>query len=414
MLSLPDTAWEIALWIIVVVFLLQLATIIAITVSYARRTRGRRDAGYPVLDLPSVGIDEGRVRLFMDGVSLFDDMREAVAGAQRTIYFETFIWKNDEIGREFRDLFIARARAGVDVYLVYDLMGNGLLGRSRIRFPSDIPTLHVHRFVPFKRLIHFLMPSRYNVTHRKTMVVDDRIGYVGGYNLGDEYRTQWRDTHMSIVGDGALRLSYAFADLWNQYRSANLPELGYPEQTWSNVIDVYRNDPLRRVYPIRSIYLRAIERAQKQVLITNAYFVPDPVFRSALKQAAARGVDVQIILPWRSNHAVVDAVARHYFSDYLNAGIRLYGYEGTMLHAKSMTIDGMWSIVGTANLDRLSLKFNHEINMEVFDSAVASQMEAMFAMDRECSRRIEKDQWRARPLRMRLGERILSPLWPFI
>lgn len=413
-LGVPDTYWEIATWFLAIVILLQLTTVVAITISYARRTRAHHEDGYPTIDLPAVAIDEGTVQLYMDGVSLFDDMRRTIAAAERTIFFETFIWKDDDIGREFRELFISRAREGVEVYLVYDLLGNGILGRSRIRFPNDIPTLHVQRFFPFKRLIHFLMPSRYNVTHRKTLVVDDRVGYVGGYNLGDEYRTEWRDTHMSITGDGAQRLSYAFADLWNQYRSADLPELAYPRQTWSNVLDVYRNDPLRRVYPIRSIYLRAIERAQKQVLITNAYFVPDPVFRRALSQAASRGVDVQVVLPWRSNHAVVDAVARHYFSDYLDAGIRLFGYEGTMLHTKSMTIDGMWSIVGTANLDRLSLALNHEINVEIFDTRIAGQMEAVFASDRDQSREIESRAWRARPLRMRLGERILSPLWPFI
>ena len=412
--GIPESFWAVAAWAVALIFLLQLVTAASMTISYARRTRGRGDGGYPTVDLPEVALDEGRVRLYMDGPSLFDDMRASIAGAERTIFFETFIWKDDEIGREFRDLFAAKAREGVDVYLVYDLLGNGLLGRSRIRFPDDIARLHVQRFFPFKRLIHFLMPSRYTVSHRKTLVVDDRVGYVGGYNLGDEYRTRWRDTHVSITGPGALRLSYAFVDLWNQYRGKDLPALGHPRQAWSNVLDVYRNDPLRRVYPIRSIYLRAIERAQSHVLITNAYFVPDPVFRRALRQAAARGVDVQIVLPWRSNHAVVDAVARHYFTDYLEAGIRLYGYEGTMLHTKSMTIDGMWSIVGTANLDRLSLALNHEINVEIFDGRVAAQMEAIFACDRERSRQIELEPWRARPLRMRLGERILAPLWPFI
>jgi cardiolipin synthase len=414
MLGLLDTFWGIAAWFVVIVVLLQLITVISLTVSYARRQRKRGGGGYPTVDLPPIALEEGTMQLYMDGVSLFDDMREAIAGAERAIFFETFIWKNDAIGREFRDLLVARAREGVNVYLVYDLIGNGLLGRSRIRFPSDVPRLHVQRFFPFKRLIHFVMPSRYNVTHRKTLIIDDRVGFVGGYNLGDEYRTEWRDTHMSVTGDGAQRLSYAFADLWNQYRHPGLPELEYPEQSWSKVLDVYRNDPLRRVYPIRNIYLRAIERAQRHVLITNAYFVPDPVFRRALKLAAARGVDVQIVFPWRSNHAVVDAVARHYFSDYLDAGIRLFGYEGTMLHTKSMTIDGEWSIVGTANLDRLSLALNHEINVEIFDARVAAQMEAVFASDRGQSRQLEIEPWRARPLRMRLGERILSPLWPFV
>lgn len=412
---LPSSAWELVLTAVVIGLALQLLTVAVLTISYSVRTRrARRDAGYPTIELAPVPIDEGEVQLFMEGVSLFEEMQATIAAAEGTIFFETFIWKNDRAGCAIRDLLVAKARAGVEVYVMYDLIGNGALGRSRIRFPSDIPTLHVQRYFPIKRLVHLLILSRYNLNHRKTLVVDDRVGFVGGYNVGEEYRTRWRDTHMSVSGAGALRLSYAFSDLWNQYRNNRLPALPYPEQAWSNALDVFRNDPLRRVYPIRSNYLRAIERAQDHVLITNAYFVPDPVFRRALMHAAARGVRVEIVLPWRSNHAIIDAVARHYFAEYLAAGVRLFGYEGTMLHTKSMTIDGMWSTVGTANLDRLSLALNHEINVEIFDRGVASQMEEIFAVDKAQSRPIELEKWRDRPIRMRFGEAVLAPLWPFI
>lgn len=398
---------------LIVFVILQGITAVVIGRSYKQRKKRNRQGKYPTIELAPVAIEEGEAQLYMEGVSLFADMQEAIAGARDTIFFETFIWKDDEIGQAFRDLFIKKAREGVEVHLMYDLVSNGLLGGSRLTFPDDIPTLHVQRYVPFTRWFHFLLPWRYSSTHRKALVIDGKLGYVGGYNIGEEYR-DWRDTHMRIPEGGAQRLAYAFVDLWNQYRDDDLPELQYPEQEWSNVIDVYRNDPLRKSYRIRSVYLRAIERAQKRVLITNAYFVPDPTFRRALIQAAKRGVSVEVVLPWRSNHAVVDYVARHWFEEYLEAGVRLYGYEGAMIHTKTMTIDGMWSTVGTANLDRLSLGFNHEINMEIFDERVAAQMENVFACDLEASREIDLGRWRARPFRMRFGERALAPLWPIV
>ncbi len=399
---------------LIVLVILQVITAVVIRRSYKQRKKRSRQGGYPTIELAPVAIEEGEAQLYMEGVSLFADMQEAIAGARDTIFFETFIWKDDETGQAFRDLVIEKAREGVEVHLMYDLVSNGVLGGSRLTFPDDIPTLHVQRYVPFKRWFHFLLPSRYNSSHRKALVIDGKLGYVGGYNIGEEYRTDWRDTHIRIAGDGALRLAYAFVDLWNQYRDDALPELQYPQQEWSNVIDVYRNDPLRKIYPIRSVYLRAIERAQKRVLITNAYFVPDPTFRRTLIQAAKRGVSVEVVLPWRSNHAVVDYVARHWFEEYLEAGVRLYGYEGAMIHTKTMTIDGMWSTVGTANLDRLSLGLNHEINMEIFDERLATQMEDVFACDLQASREIDLGRWKARPFRMRFGERVLAPLWPIV
>ncbi len=406
--------WQVALRALLILIILQIITLVLITISYKLRRQRCWKVGYDTIPLALCDLEEADLQLYMEGVSLFADMQSAIKAAQSHVYFETFIWKNDAAGKAFRDLFIAKAREGIDVYLVYDLIGNGILGRSRLKFPKDIPTLHIDRYFSFKRLAHCFSPARYNVTHRKSLVIDDKIGFIGGYNIGEDYRAEWRDTHLRVEGDIALRLSYAFIDFWNHYCSRKQIKLAYPKQVWSNVLDIYRNDPLRRNYPIRSIYLRAIERAQDHIFITNAYFVPDPAFRQALIDAANRGVDVQVILPWESNHLVVDWVARHYFSDYLKAGIKLFGYEAAMIHTKTVTIDGTWSLIGTANLDRLSLAFNHEINIEIFDEQVAGQMEAIFACDRQQTRLIEKEKWESRPKRQRLGELILSPLWPLV
>ncbi len=408
-LFLVQVAWR----LLVVLVLLQFVTLVSITASYKWRRWKVAQTGYNTIELGPNSIPNAELQIYMSGVPLFADMASAIQGAQKRILFETFIWKNDKFGRELRELIVQKAREGVEIYLVYDLIGNGLLGWSHIRFPTDIPNLHVARYFSIRRIHHIFSPSRYNLTHRKVLIVDDQIGFVGGYNVGEEYRNRWRDTHLKIVGPSTSELTHAFADFWNHYLGRH-GELTYPQLQWSSIFDIHRNDPLRRNYPIRSVYLRAIERAQKHIYITNAYFVPDPAFREALIDAAARGVDVQVILPWESNHLLVDWVARHWFKDYLNAGIQLFGYETAMIHAKSVTIDGKWTTIGTANLDRLSLWLNHEINVEIYSEAVAEQMESIFACDKQQTREIEPNAWANRPLRARFAERILAPLWPFV
>ncbi|MEM7030559.1 MAG: phospholipase D-like domain-containing protein [Chloroflexota bacterium] len=409
-----DTLFQWILRGIVGIVVLQAITILLVRYSHKRRHARTPEGGYPTTPLAPIQIEDACIQIYMEGISLFADMATAIEQAQHTIYFETFIWKNDVLGKKFMDLLVQKAKEGVEVYLIYDWLGNGVLGTSRLQFPDNIPTLHVLSYLSFQRASHFFNPDRYNVTHRKILVVDNDLGFVGGYNLGEEYRTEWRDTHIRIHGKGAEGLTHAFVDFWNHHCRADQPKLPWPKQPWSAHIDVYRNDPLRRNYPIRSLYLRAIERAQSYILITNAYFVPDPTFRHALIEAAQRGVSVKIVLPWRSNHVLVDWISRHYFRDYLESGVELYGYEGAMIHTKTVTVDGTWTMIGTANLDRLSLWFNHEVNIEIFDKQVAAQMEAIFTCDREQCREVDLAIWDDRSVFMRLGELILSPLWPFV
>jgi cardiolipin synthase len=157
------------------------------------------------------------------------------------------------------------------------------------------------------------------------------------------------------------------------------------------------------------MYIAAIERAEQHILLTNAYFVPDHILLNALKAAAGRGVDVQILLPWISNHAAADWVARGYFTDCLRAGIRIFAYKA-MMHAKTCTIDGQWSTIGTANLDRLSSVGNYELNVEIYSAELARQMETLFARDKTFAVELTGADWSARPWYVKLSERILAPL----
>jgi cardiolipin synthase len=157
------------------------------------------------------------------------------------------------------------------------------------------------------------------------------------------------------------------------------------------------------------MYIEAIDKAERSIMLTNAYFVPDHILLEALKSAAQRGVDVRILLPWVSNHIDVDWVARGYFQECLKAGIRIFGYRH-MLHAKTCTIDGEWSTVGTANLDRLSSIGNYEINVEIYSSELAQNMQKLFACDLTNAFELTLNSWGGRPWYTKLSERILAPL----
>ena len=219
--------------------------------------------------------------------------------------------------------------------------------------------------------------ARYGRDHRKILVVDDAVGFVGGYNIGTAYATEWRDTHVRITGPGVWDLKRAFADFWNLNRRRRIgtserPLLLETASTWETRIRFHRNVPRLWMFPIRSMYIEAINRASQRVWMTHAYFCPDQDFVDAMKAAAQRGVDVRLLLPLKSNHIVADWISRGYFSQLLDAGVRIFRFRDAMVHAKTSTIDSTWSTIGTANVDRLSLQGNYEINVEVIDPAFAA------------------------------------------
>ena len=228
---------------------------------------------------------------------------------------------------------------------------------------------------------------RYGRDHRKILVVDDTVGFVGGYNIGSAYETEWRDTHVQVTGPGVWDLRRAFADFWNLHRRRRIgtserPLLLETASTWEPRIRFQRNVPRLWMFPIRAMYLEAINRASVNIWMTQAYFLPDQDFVDALKDAAKRGVDVRILLPLKSNHIVADWISRGYFSQLLDAGVRILRFKDAMVHAKTATVDGTWTTVGTANIDRLSLTGNYEINVEVIDEDLAQLLEEIWSARR--------------------------------
>jgi cardiolipin synthase len=168
------------------------------------------------------------------------------------------------------------------------------------------------------------------------------------------------------------------------------------------------------MFPIRSMYIEAINRASTNVWMTSAYFIPDQGFVDALKGAAERGVDVRVLVPHKSNHIVADWLSRGYFSQLLDAGVRIFRYRDAMVHAKTSTVDGSWSTVGTANIDRLSLTGNYEINIEVIDEGLAKNLEEIWSVDESNAIELTRGEWEARDLHRRFTEMVLRPLRPLL
>lgn len=392
---------------LLVTLALQAITAAIITALASRRKYRRPPGGFPHLALSPVCVGENPLRLYSYGRDVYDAMLEAIDNARETIFLETFIWKGDAMGETFKEHLARKAREGVAVYVVFDWFGNLVVPRTFKRFP---PEIHKMEYAAIKRPWHLLDPRRYALDHRKLLVVDGRTAFIGGYNIGSLYATEWRDTHLRIEGRAAADLAQSFIDFWNA-RMPRPKRIAFRyHRRFDPLIGVLGTDALRLTFPIRDMYIEAIDRAEHHIYLTNAYFVPDHILLDALKAARGRGVDVQVVVPWASNHAVTDWVSRGYFAECLKAGIRIFGYQDAMIHAKTCTIDGQWSTIGTANLDRLSAVGNYEINVEVYSEELARQMEELFACDKTNAREITLKAWIRRPWYQELSERILAPL----
>ena len=394
----------------------QLALAISMSLVDSYRRRGKKPRPFPVTAPRKVSVGDGTLTTYTYGQDLYDAMLEAIEGAQRQILFETYIWKGDEIGERFKAALAAAADRGVEVYCIYDGFANLVVSPRFKRVP---PTMKVLRYPVYPAGWKFYDLARYGRDHRKILVVDDAVGFVGGYNIGSAYATEWRDTHVRITGPGVWDLRRAFADFWNlnrrrRFGPSERPLLMETPSTWEPRIRFHRNVPRLWMFPIRSMYIEAINRASKNVWMTHAYFIPDQDFVDAMKEAARRGVDVRLLVPLKSNHIVADWISRGYFSQLLDAGVRIFRFRDAMVHAKTSTIDGTWSTIGTANVDRLSLQGNYEINVEVIDERFAAALEQIHAVDESNSLELTSAEWEARDLHRKFTEFVLAPLRPLL
>lgn len=390
-----------------------LVAVLVVRDELRKRREGPRE-GFPWEDQPEIELESGgnRLKLYSFGVKLYEAMLEEIENAEHDIFVGTFIWKGDEVGLRFVEALARRAREGVRVCVIFDGLANVVVPPSFKRFPAEIHTLHFRPLWGPEKLINPRNIFRY---HRHIMSVDGRVAFLGGYNIGSLYAAGWRDTQLRIRGKEAREVENDFVDFWNAHRTPDLPRIDLErERAWNPVTLFRRNDPYLRIFPIRAMYLEAIDRANDHIYLTHAYFVPDRAMRAGLIEAAKRGVDVQVLLPEHSNHVVADWLARRHFYELLSAGVRIFRYKHIMIHSKTATIDGVWSTVGTANIDRYSMLGNYEINVEVHSRRFARQMERMFELDKTNARELTLERWEKRPLPAKVVERALSTLSPLV
>lgn len=381
------------------------------TTRVRKMLRGKGIEPLPRVEPRSFAVgDSNEASVYVNGAPLYEDMLSAIAQAERRVLFESYIVKGDAMGRRFKRALIDAAARGVEVYVIYDGFANLVVRPSFFRFP---PSVRVLRYPVLASGLRFLNPRNYGRDHRKILVVDDKIGFVGGYNVGQLYEDEWRDTHLALSGTAVWDLENAFIDFWNVHRPhERIHQATRP--TWEPTIRAHRNIPKQLIFPIRGMYLEAIDRAQHTIELTTAYFIPDTDILDALIDASRRGVQVRILLPRVSNHVVADFLARGFFNRLLDAGVEIWRYTDHMVHAKTATIDGEWSTVGTANIDRLSLTGNYEINLEIIDDEFAKGMREIFAEDVESAERLTAESWQERPAVARLYEWVLKPLKPLL
>lgn len=365
--------------------------------------RGRTRPGRPFLAGHAVD-------LLIDGGPFFGAVLEAIEGAERYVYLETYILRSDTVGWRIGRALATRAEAGIEVAICYDAFGSEGLSSKYLRMLDDAGVERLP-FRPLSLLRRSMPWSRRN--HRKLVLVDGRVGIVGGMNIADDYapRAQggqgWRDTAVRVQGPAVLQLDLLFRSLWRKEKGPRLRErpTGRPAPIESGyAVRFLANFARGERAMIRRAYEVAIKSAQDSVLIMNAYFFPHRALRRAIEQAARRGVRVQLILAGTSDVKPAIYAARSLYARLLRAGVEIYEWHERVLHAKTAVVDGEWTTVGSSNLDPFSAFVNLELNAGIFSRRFGAQMREQFERDLEKSRRIEMSDWRARPWTQRLLE----------
>jgi cardiolipin synthase len=361
-----------------------------------------------------------RVEVLRNGPACFDALEAAILGARHHIHVEYYIFAPDETGRRFRDLLARRASEGVEVRLLVDAVGSWSLSHG---FLAPLRHAGAHIRI-FNRTT--LARLRWNFrNHRTIVVVDGEIGFTGGLNIADDYLGRgpnglWRDTHLRLEGPAVQALQVVFLEDWSSTRPEEKAFAGrryFKERTTppgnDGVVQVVAAGPDRDWQAIQQLFFAAVTRAQRRVLLTTPYFVPDEATLTALQTAALRGVGVHILLPRRTDALVARAAARSYYDELLKAGVRIHEYLPGFLHAKVLVVDGRFASVGSANFDQRSFRLNFELNAHLFDPAVIARLEEAFARDVSLSSEVTLSDREKLPLPSRLGEalaRLLSPV----
>ncbi len=370
-----------------------------------------------------------RATLLIDGEATFTAMLKAIREAKNHINFEAYIFHDDEVGRQFAELLVKKRAEGVTVNLIYDGLGCRRTARSffeRLR-RAGVRTVEFNPVSPFRILGR---RSVFHRTHRKLLIVDGVVAFTGGLNIGRAYLKSrhpgdrvsppedfWRDTDVMVEGPAVAEFQKLFFATWEGQNGPPLTEAGYfpgAGQKGDHQVQVVGSTGGSMNRATYVMYVAVIAHARKSVHITQSYFAPGRRMMEALTDAAGRGVDVRIILPESTDHAVVRQAGRWRYGQLLRSGVKLYERRGAILHAKTACVDGVWSTVGTTNLEMWSLRQNDEINAVVLGAEFGALMEESFAYDLAQSREILPQEWGARPLSERAKQFFSSLLDPWL
>ena len=357
------------------------------------------------------------ITVYHEGISKFHSLIEDIKKAEKYVYMEYYLMHDDKLGNIIMDLLAEKARKGVEVKVLYDGIGNYKNGPG------------------FRRKLYnaggearvFLPPRGIRINyrnHRKIAIIDGTIGYVGGLNIGDEYVSEkrrfgfWRDSHIRVEGSAVYDLQLRFIMDWNFTKGDKmvLEERHFPkiEEEKGNInMQIVSSGPDTRWDSIYYGYFRLVTEADKNIYIESPYFAPDDGLLEALKTAAISGVDVRIIIPAKPDHLFVHSCSLNYMGELLEAGVRCYEYTKGFIHSKVMTMDGIVTSVGTANMDIRSYKLNFEVNAFIYDDKTTAEFDRQFMKDINDSREITLEEYNNRGIKRKIQEsfaRLISPL----
>jgi cardiolipin synthase A/B len=347
-------------------------------------------------------------RILENGDAIFPAMTKEIREAKTSVNLETYIFQADDAGRQFADAMIAAARRGVPVRLLVDAWGGDLDELAKSMKDAGV---QVRKYRPLRIFSIYKLGRR---THRKILIVDGRIAYTGGLGidkrwLGNARNTsEWRDTQVRVEGPSVAQMQSIFSEDWTFTTGEILggdefyPAIPRAGAVRAQAIKASRGDSMSLS---KMLYYVAIQSANQSIHIANAYFLPDRQVRDALIEAEKRGVDVQVMVP--GSHIdlplIRSASWRHY-GELLKGGVRIFEYTPTMMHNKTMVIDGIYATIGSINFDARSMKANAEEAFAFFDRDFARQMEEMFQRDKKRCKEITWQQWDHRGLHRRIAE----------
>ncbi len=365
-----------------------------------------------LIRLADFGLTHGnRVRLLVNGEATFDDMLAGIATAERYVLFQFYMIHSDGLGNRVKDALIAKAAQGVRVCVLYDEVGSSGLDDAYVK-DLQCAGVAVSAFRPTQGWRNRFQLNFRN--HRKMVVVDGRLGWIGGHNVGDEYLgldpefSPWRDTHVRIEGPAVLQLQAAILTDW-YWATRELPELDWmpqPAEDSDQHVMILPTGPTGHLETASLLFVSALMAAHERIWLTAPYFVPDDGVMKALQIAALRGVDVRIITSGKADSLPVHLAAFHYIHKLRDLGIRFYAYRPGFLHQKVLLIDDDVSAVGTHNFDNRSFRLNFEVTALMVDKPFAAEMAAMFERDFEHAGIIDPRDLESRPIWWWLAVRV--------